>query len=156
MPSTSTPWNPRRRLLARTAIGERVLLHCTAVGKAILAALAPEEVEGFIRRQGLVAFTEHTLTDPEALREELSRVRELGFAVDRGEHEVGTYCVGAAIYTATGRILGSCSVSGTDPDIIGVRLEELSARVMHVADEISRRMGYVPPRLSAVPEVLRR
>ena len=145
-----------RRLLARTAIGERVLLHCTAVGKAILAALPPAEIEVFMERQGLPAFTDLTITQPDALLGELTLTRERGFAIDRGEHEEGTYCVGAAIFDRQGCVLGACSVSGTDPEIIGQRLPELSAQVMHVADEISRRMGYVRRSLSALPEVLRR
>lgn len=149
-----------RRLLARTAIGERVLLHCTSVGKAILAALDPTEVEEFMERQmaqgRLPAFTEATITRPEDLMAELETIRQQGFAVDRGEHEVGTYCVGAAIFDRQGRVLGSCSVSGADPEIVGARLAALSEQVMHVADEISRRMGYVPRRPSALPELLRR
>jgi len=149
-----------RRLLARTAIGERVLLHCTSVGKAILAALEPPEVEEFLTRQTtqgrLPAFTEATITRPEDLLAELETIRRQGFAIDRGEHEVGTYCVGAAIFDRQGRVLGACSISGADPEIIGARLPELSEQVMQVADEISRRMGYVPRRVSALPEPLRR
>jgi DNA-binding IclR family transcriptional regulator len=73
-----------------------------------------------------------------------------GYAVDRGEHEVGLYCVGAPILNARGRVIGSCSVSGSDPETIRGRLPEFSARVMHTAQEISRRMGFVPARLSSV------
>ncbi len=143
-----------RRLLARTAVGERVPLHCTAVGKAILAALDDEAVAGIVERQGLPAFTDATITDEETLFRELAATRERGYSLDRGEHEEGTYCVGAAILDSSGRVVGSCSISGTDPEIIGQRLPELSQRIMRVAHEISRRMGYVPSRLSAVPFVL--
>lgn len=111
-------------------------------------------MEAFIERQGLPAFTDRTITEPEALLAELEQTRERGFAVDRGEHEEGTYCVGAAIFDREGDVLGACSVSGTDPEIIRGRLADLSEQVMHVADEISRRMGYVPRRLSALPEAL--
>lgn len=133
-----------RRLLARTAVGDRVALHCVATGKAILSGLTREEVEGIVGRVGLPRFTETTITDIAALYQEIEQTRERGYSIDRGEHEVGLYCVGAPILDARGRVIGSCSVSGLDPEIVRGRLSEFSARVMHTAQQISRRMGYVP------------
>jgi len=144
-----------RRLLARTAVGERVPLHCTSVGKAILAFLDEESVTKIIELQGLPAFTERTITDKEILYQELAETRQRGYAIDRGEHEVGTYCVGAPILDSERQVIGACSISGTDPEIVGERMEELGQRIMQVAHEISRRMGYVPNRLSALPISLR-
>ena len=142
-----------RRLLARTAVGDRVSLHCASTGKAILSSMSKEEVAGIVGRAGLPQFTETTITDVDALHRELEQTRERGYSIDRGEHEAGIYCVGAPILDARGRAIGSCSVSGLDPEIIGARLQELSAHVMHTAQQISRRMGYVPARqLSVVAE----
>jgi len=139
-----------RRLLARTAVGDRVALHCTSVGKAILSRLPREEVDGIINRVGLPKFTAATITDRDALHQELEETRARGYAIDRGEHEVGNYCVGAPILNHDGQVIGACSVSGADPEMIGGKLPEFSARVMYTAQEISRRMGYVPARLSSV------
>lgn len=86
-----------RRLLARTAVGDQAYLHCTSVGKAILAFLPREHVKRIVKRAGLPAFTDATITDPEVLSRELEQVRGRGYAVDQGEHERGTYCVGAPI-----------------------------------------------------------
>lgn len=133
-----------RRLLARTAVGDHVDLHCTAVGKAILAFLPTEQADVIIARVGQPRFTAATITDLQALREELVQIRLFGFAIDRGEHEVGTFCIGAPFSDGTGRIIGACSLSGTDPAIIGHRLDELAPLVVETAHEISRRMGYVP------------
>jgi DNA-binding IclR family transcriptional regulator len=133
-----------RRLLARTAVGDRVPLHCTSTGKAILSGLTKEDIVGIIGRAGLPRFTETTITDIDALHKELEQTRERGYSIDRGEHEAGIYCIGAPILDARGRVVSSCSVSGLDPEIIGGRLQELSAHVMHTAQQISRRMGYVP------------
>ncbi len=147
-----------RRLMARTAVGDRVPLHCTSVGKAILAHLPLQEIHSIVQRVGLPAFTPHTITDPEALYADLATVRKQGFAVDRAEHEPGTYCLGAPVRDAHGHVIGSCSISGTDPGIIHERMPELSQQVMYVAQEISRRMGYVPQRISALvdmPQTLR-
>jgi len=139
-----------RRLMARTAVGDRVALHCTSLGKAILGWLPAEQAESIVGKVGLPRFTEATITDPDALREELEQIREQGYAVDRGEHEPGIYCVGAVIVDARARVIGACSVSGSDREIIDGKLPEVSSRVMYTAQEISRRMGYVPPTPSSV------
>jgi DNA-binding IclR family transcriptional regulator len=139
-----------RRLMARTAVGDRVPLHCIATGKAILSGMTREEVATIVGRTGLPRFTERTVTDADALHQELDLARERGYSIDREEHEAGIYCVGAPILDARGRVIGSCSISGLDAEIIRSRLPELSTRVMHTAQQISRRMGYVPARLSSV------
>jgi DNA-binding IclR family transcriptional regulator len=139
-----------RRLLARTAVGDRVPLHCISLGKAILSRLSPEEVEGIVNRVGLPKFTEATITDLDALKAELEQIRAQGYAVDRGEHETGTYCLGAPILDSCGRVIGACSVSSLDPELISGDPPECARRVMHTAQEISRRMGYVPARPSSV------
>lgn len=140
------------RLLARTAVGERGYLHRTSVGKAILSFIPPEEANAILDRVGLPASTDQTITDRAELQRELELTRSQGYSLDRGENEMGTYCVGAPILDAGGRVVASCSVSGTDPEIVGARLPELSAQVVNTALEASRRMGYVPVRLGFAPE----
>jgi DNA-binding IclR family transcriptional regulator len=139
-----------QRLLARTAVGDRVPLHCTSTGKAILSGLTTEEIAGIVSRAGLPRFTEATVTDIKALHREMEQARERGYSIDRGEHEASIYCVGAPVLDARGRVIGSCSISGLDAEIIGGRLQELSSHVMHTAQQISRRMGYVPASPSSV------
>lgn len=138
------------RLMARTAVGDRAPLHCTAVGKAILSRLPQQRLEGIVSRVGLPGFTPATLTDLPRLSAELLRTRERGYAIDAQEHEQGTFCVGAPILDERGHVIGACSISGADPQIIQGRLEDLANRVKHVAQEISRRMGYVPSRPAQV------
>jgi len=145
-----------RRLLARTAVGDRAPLHCTAVGKSILAALPPEEVEQIIARAGLPAFTPHTLTDPDALRADLEQTRQRGYAIDNQEHEVRTFCLGAAVLDGQGRVIGACSISSADRELIGRRREALAPQVVATAQEISRRMGYVPATPAWVVDAPRR
>ncbi|HEY9595948.1 MAG TPA: IclR family transcriptional regulator, partial [Spirochaetia bacterium] len=139
-----------RRLLARTAIGERVPLHCTAVGKAILAHMPDAEVGRIAKTVGLSAFTSLTITTVAELRKELELTRKRGYSIDREEHETGTYCIGGAILDSKSRPIGACSVSGVDPEIVGGRLGETSSWVMHTAQEVSRRMGYVPSSASQI------
>lgn len=143
-----------QRLLARTAIGDRAPLHCTSVGKATMAFLPPKRVAGIIERVGLPASTPHTIVDPDALYAELARIQARGFAFDNEEHEIGTFCVAAPIRDARGEVLGAMSVSGADPEIVQGRASRLSGLVMQTAQEIARRMGYVPASPSLVASAL--
>ncbi|CAN5644644.1 IclR family transcriptional regulator [soil metagenome] len=146
----------RSRLLARSAVGDRSPLHCTGVGKAILPHLDDDERAEIVRRQGLPAYTDHTFITEETLEAEVARTRERGYSIDDQEHELGTYCLGAAIFDGTGRVVGACSVSGSDPDIIGTRRESIVTALRFTAQEISRRMGHVPQRSSKIVDSLLR
>jgi len=139
-----------RRLMARTAVGDRVPMHCTAIGKAILAFLPPSEVAEIVDRVGLPASTAATITNLDDLWVELEATRQRGYSIDCQEHEPSTFCVGAPIYNASGRVIAACSISGSDPEIIGSRRDQLSQRVMQTAREISRFLGYVPARQALV------
>ena len=139
-----------RRLLARTAVGDRAHLHCTSVGKAILAFLPEDEARSIVGRVGLPAPTSHTITDIESLLAELERTRARGFSIDNEEHELNTFCIGAPVLDENGQVIGSLSVSGADPELLQGRLDDMSAHVMYTAQEVSRRMGYVPARPSSV------
>jgi DNA-binding IclR family transcriptional regulator len=139
-----------RRLLARSAVGDRAPLHCTSVGKAILASLPDAEIDAIVARTGLPAFTPHTLTDPDALRADLEETRRRGYSIDRQEHELRTFCIGAPVLDHLGHVIGACSISGADPDIIGSRRETLAPALISTAQEISRRMGFVPATPSRV------
>ncbi len=139
-----------KRLLARTAVGDRAPLHCTSVGKAILAHLPKKEIASLLSRIPLVASTANTITDIDSLQEELARTRERGYAIDREEHERSTFCLGAPIFDERANVIGACSISGADPAIVGERIGELSACVMETAEEISRRMGFVPASMARV------
>ncbi|MFC4357872.1 IclR family transcriptional regulator [Halobium salinum] len=87
-------------------------LHFSATGKAILAHLPEERVHRIIDRYGLERKTEHTITDRDALFDDLERVRERGYSTNDEEEVKGLQAVGAPVRDATGRILGSVSVSG--------------------------------------------
>lgn len=85
-----------RRLRATSAVGELFPLHCTANGKALLAALPAEDAEALVPRR-LARLTPNTIVTRKDLLEELGRVRESGLAFDREEHTLGICAVGIAV-----------------------------------------------------------
>ncbi|AEH38963.1 IclR family transcriptional regulator [Halopiger xanaduensis] len=105
-------------------VGTRVYLHCTALGKAILAHMPEERVEEIIDQHGLPKITENTITDREALYARLEQVRKQGVAFDREERLEGLCCAAAPIRSDSGRVLGALSISGPTTRVQGDRLEE--------------------------------
>ena len=93
-----------------TEVGRRVHLHCTGVGKALLAQLDDDEALELLRRAGMPAKTSHTITDPETMIRELHEIRRHGYAVDDGEQEIGVRCVAVPVVGGPSSI--AISVSG--------------------------------------------
>jgi DNA-binding IclR family transcriptional regulator len=104
--------------------GAHVRLHCTALGKAILAHLPAERVDAVVERHGLPERTDATITDRDELAAALATVRERGYAVDRGERLPGVRCVAAPVLDADGDPLGALSVSGPATRMRGDRFHE--------------------------------
>ena len=92
-----------------TEVGRRVSVHCTAVGKALVARMDPGEAAEVLRHTDLVAHTEHTIIDPVAFTAEIERVRAAGYAIDEGEQEIGVRCVAVAL---DGPLPAAVSISG--------------------------------------------
>lgn len=95
-----------------TEVGRRVEVHCTAVGKALVAADDDDEVRAMLRRAGMRRYTSTTIVDPNALVAELAQVRLSGFATDESEQEEGVRCV--AIAVGTGAAAFAVSASGPE------------------------------------------
>ncbi len=87
--------------------------YCTGVGKVMLAFLDEDTADAVIAQQSFHVFTEHTLSNPDALRAELSNIRDNGYGFDREEHEPGIICIAMPILTDAGRVLGALSVTST-------------------------------------------
>jgi IclR family acetate operon transcriptional repressor len=118
-----------------TEVGRRVLPHCTAVGKALLALSADAEVRALLARTGLPRHTPHTLTDPDDLLAQLALVRGRGYAMDEGEQEVGVRCVAVAVPGSRTRL--AMSISGPAPRMS----DELLVHAVPVLQDAARRLG---------------
>lgn len=92
-------------------IGTSVSMHATAVGKAYLAALDPQQLEPLLPTLQLTRYMPNTVTELAALREELARTRERGWSVDNEENEAGICCYGAVIRGQRGAPVAAISVS---------------------------------------------
>jgi DNA-binding IclR family transcriptional regulator len=131
-----------KQLRTYSVIGVRAPLHCTAVGKAILAYFTEKQVDQMVKAMGLAKFTENTITDRKTLDRELAEIRRRGYAVDNAEHEEGVRCIGAPIRNHEAQVRASISVSGPSQRMSPARDEEVGKLLMNKTVEISRRLGY--------------
>lgn len=121
-------------------IGTRQPMHCTAVGKAVLACADPEVLDSVIAA-GLVARTPDTVVSAAALRRDLAGVRRRGYAIDNVENEPGVRCVAAAVRDHDGRAPAAISVSGPAARVTSRRVPELGRIVAEAARTVSARLG---------------
>jgi IclR family acetate operon transcriptional repressor len=106
-----------------TEVGRRVPVHCTGVGKVLLAQLPPAEVRAILARAGMAAQTPHTITDPDRLERELERIRAQGYAVDDAEQELGVRCL--AVVVPGGPASTALSVSGPETRVTWAAVERI-------------------------------
>jgi len=124
-------------------IGQRVHLHNTALGHAILAHLPRQRVDKIINDHGLPASTDQTITNREALHEELDKVRERNVAYDDEARLKGLRCVAVPILDNDGVIQGAISLSGPTSRFEGDRFRnELPKKLKSAANVIELNITY--------------
>lgn len=124
-----------------TWVGQRLPLHCTGLGKALLAHLPEPELDRVIK-QGLLRHNENTIVSPRKLKEQLATIKQRGFAVDDEEATIGLRGLGAVILASSGEAIASISVSGTTSQINPDNLANLAAKVIQTATAISQECGW--------------
>lgn len=129
-------------------IGTRNPLHCTALGKAVLAFLPGEARAALLDRISLTARTPNTITDRAALEKDFALVRARGYAIDDMEIEEGIRCIGAPVFDHTGDVVAAISTSGPAFRLSLARLHDLSDAVVSASQAISGKLGYVPSKMS--------
>jgi IclR family acetate operon transcriptional repressor len=120
------------------AIGDTSPLHATATGRAVLAHLPKSEVDE-LTAGTLEGYGEETITDPVALRAEIRRVRERGYAVNHNQYIQGVCAIAAPVLDGDGVPLAAVGISMPDSRFDPDRLAELGRRVTDTAAEITAR-----------------
>jgi len=126
-----------------SAVGRRGPVHCTGLGKAILAFLPEEERRRILKEKGLKAYTPNTITSFSEFEAECERIRERGFAFDLGEHEEEIRCVAAPIFDHTGHPIAALSVAIPAFRTNHTLLEQFGLEVARAARAISVELGYI-------------
>ena len=123
-------------------IGKRAPVHCTGVGKAMIAHIPEDEVRKIVERKGLRKYTENTITKLDDLLAHLRDIREKGYSLDKEEHEPGICCVAAPILDHNGKPVAGLSVAGPTMRMNEEKVAFCTDRVVFYAREISKHLGF--------------
>ncbi|MGD1155404.1 MAG: IclR family transcriptional regulator [Terriglobia bacterium] len=123
-------------------LGGAMPLHCTGVGKTLLAYQSDELLNQIAQAPGLTRMTSHTITALPQLRRELERIREQGYALDQEEAVDGLRCVAGAIFNHAGQIVAAFSVAGPATRMTAARIPEIAQMVRETSQQISYRLGF--------------
>ena len=134
-----------RTLRTPSTVGRRTPLHCTSVGKVMLAFSPPDEAHELIKKCVLTGYTSRTLLTRTKLKAELKLIRHRGYAMDNGEIEDGLRCIGAPIWDYAGRIVAAISIAGPIFRLTEERIPTVSQAVIGAANQLSEELGYRIP-----------
>lgn len=121
--------------------GGRANMHCSGVGKALLAYASPSELGEILQNKSLPRETPKTISKPDALKADLVNVRKRGYAIDDEENAVGLRCVAGVIFDEHAEPLAGLSVSGPMARMTDARIPVLGNAVSQIAAEITAELG---------------
>ncbi|PYV23226.1 MAG: IclR family transcriptional regulator [Acidobacteria bacterium] len=136
-------FEPPGTFRAASWIGKRMDVHCTGLGKALIAHLPEEEIEEIFRDHGLSRHNDNTLCSRRKLKEDLGRTLQRGYAIDDEEDELGWRCLGAPVVARGGEVIAAISVAGSTDQITPENLSALAGQVVDTAATIARSLGRV-------------
>jgi DNA-binding IclR family transcriptional regulator len=116
--------------------------HATALGKVLLAALSPSQLDRYLETCELRKFTAKTIVKKDALLRELEEVRRKGLAFDDGEFDPEARCVAVPVRDFTGRVAGAIGMSGPMWRLSLQALQEKSKYVREAAVQLSAELGF--------------
>jgi DNA-binding IclR family transcriptional regulator len=125
-----------------TWVGRRLDANSSGVGKALLAFAPEPTIDQRLTARPLARHNKNTIISPDRLGRELKKIRELGYAFEDEEGEIGFRCIGVPIYDSAGRAISAVSVAGTTGQIPRECVPKLAAAVKSTAREISAHFGY--------------
>jgi len=144
-----------RHIRVVSRLGMRFYPHTTALGKAILAFSEDGVVDKIYPEETLPQKTPNSITSKSALKEELLKVREQGYALDMEEEEEGVICIGVPVFDYNLKVVGGISISGPATRLSKERVEEeLVPLVKEGGEQVSQKLGfYIGKRIHEAVEV---
>ncbi len=126
-------------LRVNAEIGTLAPLHCTALGKVLLA-FGNSPLPGQLR-----AYTPRTMTSPDLLQAHLEQTRRQGYAVDDEEFDYGVRCIAAPVYDFSGKMIAAIGISGPSNRMSLERIPDLAVRVVEAGQAVSNRLSFKSP-----------
>lgn len=128
-------------LITASNVGKRAPMHCTGVGKAMLAYLPEDYIDCYLHFP-LEKRTPNTIETRDQLLAELKEIRKTGIAMDREEIEDGLTCIAAPILQRDGLPELAISMSFPYGRIKNVDEEQVKSELLACTRELSARIGF--------------
>jgi IclR family acetate operon transcriptional repressor len=142
----------QRELGIESVLYARHPLYCTALGKALLAGLPPQQVQALLGPSPFERLTPNTITDAGRWQADLAKVTALGYALDDEERRLGVLCIGAPVRDHEGKVVAAISVSGPAFRMRRVGVGQLAQAVIEAAAMTGEKLGApAPSRAKAGP-----
>lgn len=125
-----------------SAAGRKLPAHCTSVGKMLLASLPQTELESRLAGRELVAMTQNSITEPDALLAALADIRARGVAAEHRESNPDVSCVAAPVRDSAGHVVAALSISVPMIRWSEQREHELAELAAKGAGDLSERLGH--------------
>jgi IclR family transcriptional regulator, acetate operon repressor len=116
-------------------------IHCSALGKALLAQLPRAQIDAILMRLVFEPRTKNTITELKQFRRELELVRRKGIAYDREETELGLFCIGVCIRDSQRQPIAALSASGPVMRMLGSRHSKIEDAVFNAVSKIETVLG---------------
>ena len=121
--------------------GSAIGLHAGASGKAIMAFLSNEEQDRIIKEKGLKKYSQNTITDPERLKIDLRKIRNLGYAISNQEIYTGVNAVAAPIFNHSNRARSSIGLAGPSERFSQKKIDQVVNQILTAAQKITDQLG---------------
>ena len=115
--------------------------YCTALGKIILAALLPDQLDRYLERVELKQLTPKTITNPQRLRRELQDIRRTGIAFDDGEFDNEVRCAAMPVHDFSGQVIGAIGISAPVWRLSIQALQGKARNISEAARKLSEAFG---------------
>lgn len=138
---------PSRRMTNYSISGKTLPMHCTGCGKAMLAYLPEQQQKEIILRWGLTKMTPNTITNEEALNEEIKLIRSCGYAIDMEEESPNVKCVAVPVLDSNGYPVAAVSISGTVMNMKDSLLNDYAKMLSRTCSLLSAKASEFPAAL---------
>jgi len=123
-------------------VGQHLPAYCTAFGKVLLAAMSARELDRYLQTVTLKSLTGQTIARTQALREELKKISQDGYAIDDRELDENIRCLSSPIRDESGKVVAAISFSGPTTRVNMVRLKTFTKTMTDISEKISQELGY--------------
>ncbi len=130
------------RAVPDTTLVQPFPLHCTAIGKILLASLADDELDAVLSSSSLTTYTENTVTDKAQIKADIEVVRRGNIAYDIEEFWIGIMSVAAPLKDDNGKAIGAVSIVGPTQRLNKLKLKQFGSVLLNSVLQISRSLGY--------------